>query len=299
MKTLDVGAVLCLSACIGLIPSCKPKENADGPGPRADHEVIITLAIPPVTAPASGNQECVTIDSRLGRALVPIQDRGEITRIVRDTWIEYKSHGLAVIRMHDDELASSVTRIIETVVQGEMRKVRLEAGDIHTQILFPIMGQSGSTPHSVWEMESSEQPPVHSIYVLDADEAGWFAIWNDKFKGSESLTKALVAIKAAEGKHRPKVVITAEPKANWRNYVLACKAVTDAKIEYPGLSRKTQEHRYIREEDLPGRKRRRPRKREFPATPIPYEESPRGDLGIPPQDDVPETIIPDQTEPVD
>jgi hypothetical protein len=298
MKRIGTGAVLCLSICMGLIPSCKSKEDAETPAPRAEHEVIITLKLPPETAPASGNRACVTIDSRLGRALVPARDRDEIRHIVRDTWIEYKTRSVVVIKAHPDELCDSVMHIIASASHGTMHKARFEAGDVRSPFTFST-GLTGSSAPFVWNTEiPGQEHPVHTVYILDGEEAGWFAIWNDKFKGPEALTEALVAIKTASGEYPPKVTLTAEPKASWGNYVLACKAATDAKIEYPGLSRNTREHHYISETDLPGRKRRRPRKPESPGQLIPYEES-SGGLGIPNEKESPATIIPGETAPAD
>jgi len=149
MKTLKLGAIFYLSACIGLIPSCKPKENADIPRPRAEHEVIITLQSAAGATPAPESWPTIMVDSRQGRASFPLEQGLGVKKIVAENWMKYKTKSIVVVRADPDELAWRSTRVLRALAASTLHKTRFEVGDIQAAFLVST-GLTGSKSPGVW-----------------------------------------------------------------------------------------------------------------------------------------------------
>jgi hypothetical protein len=271
MKTIVVvvaAAALCV--CISVIPSCRQKENEGSKKQRSENEIILTLQRSPGTTTAPDGEPWVMIDSHLGQSKVPLTQRKDIIDAIHNVWVEHKGNTVAVIRANPDELTQSATELIVAAMRGHTRTLRLEAGDIQAPLNFPRAGGRDAIELPWNRLGRKGAMHINTIYILDGDQTGWFAIGNNMFNSYDALAKALVAIKKNATIYPPWIVIACEPKGIWKNVVLACKAAADAEIKSRGMCRFPSEHQYMPEADipLPTRPPRQRRIRTRPADPI-------------------------------
>ncbi|MBT3199210.1 MAG: hypothetical protein HN350_04780 [Phycisphaerales bacterium] len=240
-----------LSVCIGLIPSCKQKENETVEKQRSENEIILTLQRSAGTTTVPDGEPWVTIDSHLDQSKTPLAQRDDIAIAIYNIWMKHKDKTVVVIRANPEDLTQSVTKLIRIVVCGQTRTLRLEAGDIQAPLDFPHAGGRDAIELPWNRLGRKGAMHITTLYILDGDQTGGFAIGNKKFKSYDALAEALVAIKKHATEDPPGVSIAYEPKAIWRNVVLACKAAADAEIKNRGMFRIPKEHQYMPEADLP------------------------------------------------
>lgn len=274
MKTIiAVVSAAALSVCISLIPSCRQKENGGSQKQRSENEIILTLQYPKGTTTNPEDGPWVIIDSHQGRSKIPQAQRDDIFEAIHSVWKEHKDNTVAVIRANPEELFLSITGLVAIAMRGRVYTLRLETGDIQAPLSIPSPSERSNSYYRRSGRHRKESAHRNTIYVLDGDQAGWFAIGNDKFKSCEALTDALVAIKKSSTEYPPQVIIAGESKAICRNFVLACKAAADAKIKFPAIMRVPKEHRQRPEVSPPVRKRRI-KTPKTPEDPIPIKDPP-------------------------
>ncbi len=234
MKKIIIGAVVCLIACVGLIPSCQPKDPEvieEAHRTRGKTEIILTLRHRARTTTVPSDADHVEIEWSGGELQIPLEDSGALANVVHLAQQKHGDQTITVIRAAPEELYWPISQLMRASAAVGVRKLRLQANELQASINLPV-AQSGR-----------HRKPYKTIAVLDETEAGQFAIGNRKIKDAKSLTEALNAIKEESQNDLPMVVVTPEPKAAWINIVQACKAIVDAEIKNMGLSRDPQEHR--------------------------------------------------------
>ncbi len=265
MKGIRVGVLLWLSICMGLIPSCKPKNSPDAQSSRPTPEILLTLQRQAETATAPNDRTIVTINSGQGSKDVPLKDESTILDIVRATQVVHKNRTIAVIRADPNEPCLSLTRLIRIVARGNVKHFRFEANRLTTAFSLPPDLGNGLTA-APWNPVKPELELVPCrILVSDTNKIGLYKITGvlRRVVGSIELARTLTEIRASYGPNRAKFIIIPAPNAIWASLVGACKAARAAGIEYPMLAEGDLQDHQIPREYLPARKT--PERKEQPA----------------------------------
>jgi|GEM_PF-3673011 len=85
MKKMIIGTVVCLTVCVSLIPSYRPKDpdvTEEAQNTRTENEVILTLRHRARTTTVPADADHVEIEWSGGEMQIPLEDLGAIANIV-------------------------------------------------------------------------------------------------------------------------------------------------------------------------------------------------------------------------